>query len=113
MPYDINESFLIIPIMKGIKVAVVGGYGGMGRIFARLFKGEGAGVTISGPTESKGVKTAEELGVKYVKNNVKAVLGADVVVVTVPIAVTADVIREVAPHDFNQGGAVQADGGAQ
>jgi len=77
---------------------VVGGYGGMGRIFARLFKGEGCDVVISGPTEGKGVEAAGELGVEYVRDNVEAVRGADVVVVTVPIAVTADTIREVAPH---------------
>ncbi len=79
-------------------MSIVGGYGGMGRLFAKLFKGEGCDVTVAGPTERKGLKAAEELGVKYVQDNAEAVKDADVVVITVPIAVTADTIGEVAPH---------------
>jgi len=81
-----------------LKASIVGGYGGMGRIFAKFFKNEGFEVCISGPTESKGVKAAEELGVEYIRDNVKAVENADVVLVTVPIEVTVSVIREVGPH---------------
>jgi len=81
-----------------VKVAVIGGYGGMGRLFTTLFLEEGCDVVIAGPTEAKGLKASEELGVDYVQDNVKAVFGADVVVVSVPIAVTAGVIREVAVH---------------
>ncbi len=81
-----------------VNATIVGGYGGMGQIFAKLFKEEGFDVTISGPTEEKGEKASVELGVEYVKDNVDAVADADVVVVTVPIKRTLDVIREVAPH---------------
>ncbi|MFH0863116.1 MAG: prephenate dehydrogenase [Candidatus Altiarchaeota archaeon] len=81
-----------------VQVAVVGGYGGMGRILALLFKSEGCSVVIAGPTESKGRAAALELGAQYVKDNVKAVKGADVVVITVPIAATKDTILQVAPH---------------
>ena len=70
----------------------------MGRIFARLFKSEGCSVLITGPTERKGVEAARELGVEYSRDNVSSVRDADVVVVTVPIAVTAKTIMEVAPH---------------
>ncbi|MBD3388129.1 MAG: prephenate dehydrogenase [Candidatus Altiarchaeales archaeon] len=80
-----------------VRVVIVGGYGGMGQLFARLFKGEGCDVCITGPTERKGRKAAKELGVAYEKDNVTAVKEADVVVITVPIAVTADTIKEVAP----------------
>jgi prephenate dehydrogenase len=79
------------------RVAIVGGYGGMGRIFCRLFKSEGCSVVISGPTEKKGQETAKELDVEYVKDNHLAVRDADVVVITVPIHVTADTILDVAP----------------
>ena len=70
----------------------------MGRIFAQLFKNEGFYVRISGPTESKGEKAAEELGVEYLKDNASAVSDADVVMISVPIDVTVSVIKEVGPH---------------
>ncbi|MFH0860554.1 MAG: prephenate dehydrogenase [Candidatus Altiarchaeota archaeon] len=80
------------------RVAIIGGYGGMGRIFARLFKEEGFDVTVTGPTERKGRKAAEELGVSYSRDNAGAASTADIVIVTVPISVTVDIIKEVAPH---------------
>ncbi len=80
-----------------VHVVLVGGYGGMGRLFAGLFKGAGCLVTVTGPTERKGVEAARELGVEYVRDNVEAARQADVVVITVPIAVTARTIAEVAP----------------
>jgi len=85
-------------MMERVRVAIVGGYGGMGQIFVRLFKSEGCEVVIAGPTEAKGIKAGKELGVEYSRDNVKAATGADVVVVTVPIDVTFAVITEVAPH---------------
>ncbi|MBU0762819.1 MAG: prephenate dehydrogenase/arogenate dehydrogenase family protein, partial [Candidatus Altiarchaeota archaeon] len=81
-----------------MKVTVVGGYGGMGQIFTSLFKAEGCTVTITGPTESKGVEASKRFGVKYVKDNVLGVSEADVVVITVPIAHTKNTILEVAQH---------------
>lgn len=82
----------------GKDVCIVGGYGGMGQIFARLFKNEGHEITITGPTETKGADAASKIGVKYVKDNVSAAKQADVVVITVPIAHTKETIEEVAPH---------------
>ncbi|MFH1788357.1 MAG: prephenate dehydrogenase [Candidatus Altiarchaeota archaeon] len=79
------------------RAAVVGGYGGMGRVFASLLKSEGFDVVVSGPTESKGRRASGELGVEYVSDNVSAVSGADVVVVSVPIDETVRVIEEVGP----------------
>lgn len=76
---------------------MIGGYGGMGQIFARLFKEEKFNVVITGPTKKKGQTVAEELGVSYTSDNKEAIKGADVVVITVPIEMTLDVIQEVAP----------------
>jgi len=84
--------------MKDVRVVIIGGYGGMGRMFASLFKQEGCKVVVTGPTESKGVKASEELGVVYERDNIKAASNADVVVVTVPIERTFETICEVAPH---------------
>jgi len=82
---------------KKKKISIIGGYGGMGAFFARLFKEEGFDVTISGPSEIKGGKVAKELGVKYIKENKRAAKDADIVMVSVPIDSTIDVINEVAP----------------
>lgn len=77
--------------------AVIGGYGGMGRLFARVLKKHGFDVVIAGPRPEKGKKAAKELGVKYVRGNREAAADADIVIITVPIRKTLDVIREVAP----------------
>jgi len=83
---------------KKKKISIIGGYGGMGAFFAKLFKEESFDVIISGPSEIKGEKVAKELNVKYLKDNRKAVKGADIVMISVPINATLKVIKEVAPH---------------
>jgi len=80
------------------RIAVIGGYGGMGRFFASLFAGEGFPVVISGPNELSGRETAKKIGAEYVKDNALAVKDADIVIISVPINATLDVIKEVAPH---------------
>jgi prephenate dehydrogenase len=78
-------------------VAIIGGYGGMGKLFARIFKRNGFDVTIAGPRPEKGKKVAKELGVTFEQDNDSAVKGADIVVITVPIRKTLDVISNVGP----------------
>lgn len=65
-------------------VAVIGGEGGMGRRMAELFADLGHAVMVA--------------DVDTELRPVDATRAADVVVVSVPIAVTADVIRELGPH---------------
>jgi prephenate dehydrogenase len=83
---------------KKIKITILGGYGGMGRFFAVLFQKEGFDVTINGPDELTGKKVAEEIGAEFEKDHIQAVKDAEIVIVSVPIKVTLDVIKEVAPH---------------
>ncbi len=80
------------------KIAIIGGYGGMGRFFARLFAKEGFDVIITGSDQTKGKATAKELGVSYERDNKKAAEDADVVIISVPIDATIQVIKEVAPR---------------
>lgn len=80
-----------------MKVAVIGGSGEFGRIFARLFKEDGNEVTITGRDVSKGRKVAEELGVAFTSDNVEAAVQSDVVMISVYIDNTLDVIKQVAP----------------
>ncbi len=77
--------------------AIIGGYGGMGRLFARILKKNGFEVVIAGPTAEKGKKASKELGVPYEQDNKKAAKAADLVIITVPITRTEAVIKEVAP----------------
>jgi len=79
-------------------IAIIGGYGGMGRFFAKFFAEEGFGVVITGPNESKGERVARKLNVSYEKDNKAAAKKADVVIISVPIDETIRVIKEVAPE---------------
>lgn len=70
--------------VEPVTIAIVGGRGGMGRLMARLFEDLGHAVMIADvDTELKPIEAAKL---------------ADVVVVSVPIEVTEDVIRQIGPH---------------
>lgn len=81
-----------------MRVAVIGGSGSFGRIFARLFKEEGHEVVITGRKKAKGERVARELGVAFTTDNVRATRESDVVIISVYIENTLEVIKEVAPH---------------
>jgi len=81
-----------------VKIAIIGGTGDFGRIFARLFKEDGHEVVITGRDVSKGEGVAGEVGVKFSNDNVKAAKESDVVIISVYIENTIDVIEQVAPH---------------
>jgi len=69
--------------MKKIKVGIIGGTNGMGRWFAGLLKKEGCTVYVSGRKTKLRVNDLARL--------------CDVIVVSVPIPVTAEIIRQVGP----------------
>ncbi|MBN1365983.1 MAG: prephenate dehydrogenase/arogenate dehydrogenase family protein [Syntrophaceae bacterium] len=69
--------------MKKIKVGIIGGTNGMGRWFAGLLKKEGCTVYVCGRKTELGIIDLARL--------------CDVIVVAVPITVTADIIRQVGP----------------
>lgn len=81
-----------------MKIAVIGGSGEFGRIFARLFKKEGHEVVITGRDAAKGRKVAEELGVSFTTDNASAARESEVVVISVYIENTLEVIKQVAPQ---------------
>lgn len=80
-----------------MRVAVIGA-GGMGLLFAGQFKGAGFEVVLSSRTKEKLAKAAASLGVEAAENNVAAVRGADVVVVSVPVDEARKVLGEIRPH---------------
>ncbi len=83
---------------ENMKIAIIGGSGEFGRIFARLFKEEGHDVAITGRDAARGEKVARELGVEFTTDNVKAAEESDVVIISVYIENTVEVIKQVAPH---------------
>ena len=81
---------------KVLKVAVVGGYGNMGRWFARFLLGEGLQVVIAGRDRAKLEKEARELGCACASDE-EAVKQADAVILSVPIDSFEAIAREIAP----------------
>jgi prephenate dehydrogenase len=81
---------------KVTQVAIVGGYGKMGRWFARALLGEGLQVVIAGRDRIKLEQAARELGCVYASNE-EAVKQADAVILSVPIDSFETTAREIAP----------------
>ncbi|HHW16438.1 MAG TPA: prephenate dehydrogenase [Methanothermobacter sp.] len=80
-----------------MKIAVIGGTRGLGKWIAGFLKGEGFRVVITGRDRVTGENASRELGVEYCHDNVRVARDSDIVIISVPIENTFDVIREVAP----------------
>lgn len=78
------------------KILILGGTGETGSWFARYFKEKGFDVAVWGPSGK--VAVAERLGVRYANDRAAEVESSDIVLVSVLIEKTVEVIREVAPH---------------
>lgn len=83
--------------MLGKNLTIIGGSGGMGRVFTRYFKKHGFNIILFARDEEKLEQTANELNVKYQLKLKESVKDADMVMVSVPITSTVDVIKEVVP----------------
>jgi prephenate dehydrogenase len=83
--------------MLGRNMTIIGGSGGMGKIFARYFKNHGFDVTLYARNEDRLIKVAKELEVKYMTVLQDSVKNADIVMVSIPISSTPEMIREIAP----------------
>ncbi|MFA6372948.1 MAG: prephenate dehydrogenase/arogenate dehydrogenase family protein [Methanothrix sp.] len=77
-------------------ILILGGTGETGSWFARYFKEKGFDVAVWGPSGK--VEVAERLGVRYAKDMMAEVEKSDIVLVSVLIEKTVEIIREVAPH---------------
>ncbi|MBN1254936.1 MAG: prephenate dehydrogenase/arogenate dehydrogenase family protein [Deltaproteobacteria bacterium] len=69
--------------MEGLHIGIIGGTGGMGRIFAALFRGEGYTVHCAGRTTGPDIPAMAET--------------CQVIIVSVPIGITVQIIEEVGP----------------
>ncbi|WP_235856206.1 prephenate dehydrogenase [Methanolobus halotolerans] len=78
-----------------MKVLIIGGTGEMGQWFTPFFKSHGYEVVVWG--SSGKVEIAERMGVEFACDLDATISTSDIVIVTVPINITEDVIREAAP----------------
>jgi prephenate dehydrogenase len=79
-----------------LKVGIIGGYGKMGRWFARFLQEQGFSVVISGRDCQKSKDTAEHLHL-IAASNQSAVEQSDAVVIAVPIDSFEATVRDIAP----------------
>ena len=89
-----------------MNVGIIGGSDGLGKTLIYYFKDE-FNVFITGTNHKKGRFVADELGVNYIESNVGLANISDILIVSVPIQYTSDVIREVAP--FMKSGSLMVD----
>jgi len=83
--------------MLGKNITIIGGSGGMGQVFGRYFKRHGFNVTLLARNENKLKIVAENLGVDYELDLKNSVENADVVMVSIPIHSTSEMIQKIAP----------------
>lgn len=92
--------------MIEMNVGIIGGSDGLGKTLIYYFRDE-FDVFITGRDHKKGRKVAEELGVNYIESNAGLANISDILIISVPIHHTSDVIREVAP--FMKDGSLMVD----
>jgi len=81
-----------------VKIAVIGGTRGLGRWIATFLSEKGFNVVITGRNRISGETVSKKIGVDYTDNNLEAAASSDVVIISLPIDVTPDIIRELAPQ---------------
>ena len=80
-----------------MNVGIIGGTDGLGKTLVYYFKDEFE-VYITGRDHEKGNRIATEAGVNYSESNAGLANISDILIISVPIQHTSDVIREVAPY---------------
>ncbi len=89
-----------------MNIGIIGGTDGLGKTLVYYFRDE-FNVYITGTDHKKGRAVANELGVNYIESNAGLANISDLLVISVPIQYTSNVIREVAP--FMKSGSVMVD----
>ena len=78
-----------------MKVGIIGGSDGLGKTLIYYFRDE-FNVIITARNHEKGRNVANKANVKYIESNTELASISDILVISVPINHTSDVIREVA-----------------
>lgn len=85
-------------IRDKMEIGIIGGTKGLGKTLASYLKHDDFNVTITGRDEKRGFKVSKELGVKYNNNNLEVAKSSDILIISVPISITEDIIKELGPH---------------
>ncbi len=85
-------------MMTQKKITIIGGSGGMGKVFGRYFKHHGFEVTLHARNEERLKDVATELSVNYEFSLERSVKQADIVMVTIPIKSTPEIIKNIGPY---------------
>ncbi|MFX0022715.1 MAG: prephenate dehydrogenase/arogenate dehydrogenase family protein [Candidatus Hermodarchaeota archaeon] len=83
--------------MLGKKLTIIGGSGGMGKVFGVFFKKNGFEVTIHARNLDNLKSVAKEIDVSFESSLEGSVEDADIVLISLPITTTPDMIQNVAP----------------
>jgi len=83
--------------MLGKNFTIIGGSGGMGKVFGKYFKGLGFTVTLHARNKQRLKTTAAELNVNFEISLEKSVRNADIVMISIPINSTTTMIRKIGP----------------
>jgi len=85
-------------MMTQKKITIIGGSGGMGKVFGRYFKHHGFDITIYARNTERLIDVATEMGVNYEFSLERSVEQADIVMVTIPIKSTPEMIKKIGPY---------------
>ncbi len=77
-----------------MKTTIIGGAGGMGKWLTNHFLKLGHSVIVADPR----IEQNQDSDIEIASNNIAAVDNADLVLISVPMKHSAEVIREVLPH---------------
>lgn len=83
--------------MLGKNITIIGGSGGMGKVFGKFFKKHGFKITLYARNREKLKTIAKELGVYYENSLERSVKGADIIMISIPIASTPNMIQKISP----------------
>lgn len=83
--------------MLGKNLTIIGGSGGMGKVFGEFFKKHGFKITLHARNLKKLKKTAHDLGVFYESSLEESVKDADIILVSIPITSTISMIQKISP----------------
>ena len=83
--------------MLGKNLTIIGGSGGMGKVFGAFFKKHDFKITLHARNLEKLRTVAHELGVFYESSLEESVKDADIILVSIPITSTASMIQKISP----------------
>jgi len=83
--------------MLGKNLTIIGGSGGMGKVFGEFFKRYGFKITLHARNLERLENVAHEFDVNYESSLEESVKDADIILVSIPITSTVSMIQKIAP----------------